>query len=354
MAVDVMWHVRALRPLHRIYFDVGDHAVLEQPSDVSEIDVHLVTIRSVVNSNEDNQMFYLESVKKQHTFCWSQEERRFDALIPIYTEGSLGGQLHVFREYVDPHSVDTSASRLLHGRSCGPAGVTQLVAAVLNWTKTENGPALFALAVQNHADQLNVASDKGYTPLMYAVSIGNWTATVALLSLGAQRDATDVKGNTLLHIAAERGHVMILEGLMIFLGNEVNRQNSDGDTPMHLAVRGQHAACLDRLLNTNNLHSNIQNKSGDTPMHIICGLPESPTKIVMVGRLLASARLNLHLCNEDELTPIHIAISRDSHKAMELILQARPQQLNADTGNGFSPLLFFCISWSTKMHRVTD
>lgn len=74
-------------------------------------------------------------------------------------------------------------------------------------------------------------------------------------------------------------------------------------------------------------------------MHIVCGLPESPTKIAMVGRLLANARLNLHLYNEDELTPVHIAISKDYHKTMELILQSRPQQLNADTGNGFPPLL---------------
>ncbi|KAK6012108.1 ankyrin repeat protein [Ostertagia ostertagi] len=84
---------------------------------------------------------------------------------------------------------------------------------------------------------------------------------------------------------------------------------------------------------------NIQNVSGDSPMHIVCGLPESPTKIAMVGRLLANARLNLHLYNEDELTPVHIAISKDYYKTMELILQSRPQQLNADTGNGFPPLL---------------
>ncbi|EPB78504.1 hypothetical protein ANCCEY_02464 [Ancylostoma ceylanicum] len=198
MAVDVVWHARALRPLYKIHFEIGDHAVLEQ----------------------------------------------FDE------EGQL----------------------------------------------------------------LNSVSESGYTPLMCAVADGNWTATVALLSLGAQRDVADANGNTLLHMAAERGHVMILEGLLMFLGNEVNRPNSDGDTPMHLAARGQHAACLDRLLNTNHLHSNIQNANGDSPMHIVCGLPESPTKIAMVGRLLANARLNLHLYNEDELTPVHIAISKDCHK----------------------------------------
>ncbi|KIH51557.1 hypothetical protein ANCDUO_18357, partial [Ancylostoma duodenale] len=86
-------------------------------------------------------------------------------------------------------------------------------------------------------------------------------------------------------------------------------------------------------------YSEQENANGDSPMHIVCGLPESPTKIAMVGRLLANARLNLHLYNEDELTPVHIAISKDCHKTMELIMQSRPQQLNADTGNGFPPLL---------------
>lgn len=56
-------------------------------------------------------------------------------------------------------------------------------------------------------------------------------------------------------------------------------------------------------------------------MHIVCGLPESPTKIAMVGRLLANARLNLHLYNEDELTPVHIAISKDCYKFVIFDLQ---------------------------------
>ncbi|KJH48257.1 ankyrin repeat protein [Dictyocaulus viviparus] len=337
MAVDVVWHVRAVRPLYQIYLDVGDHAVLEQINDDNQLDVHPVIVRSVMNSDKEDQIFCLESITK-HMFFWSQDERRSDTLLPIYTENGFGGPLRVLRESVDSQTVDYSASRLLHGNCVSSEG-NQMVAAVLNWTKNSSGASLFAVAAQNHFDQLNVVSENGYTPLMCAVAYGNWTATVTLLSLGAQRDMVDANGNTLLHIAAERGHVMILEGLLMFLGNEVNRPNSDGDTPMHLAARGQHAACLDRLLNTNHLHSNIQNSAGDTPMHIVCGLPESPTKIAMVGRLLANARLNLHLYNEDELTPVHIAISKDYYKTMELILQSRPQHLNADTGNGFPPLL---------------
>ncbi|EYC45421.1 hypothetical protein Y032_0428g1284 [Ancylostoma ceylanicum] len=336
MAVDVVWHARALRPLYKIHFEIGDHAVLEQFDEEGQLEAHFVTIRSVISSNGDDQLFCLESLGKQMLF-WTQEERPTDALLPIYTDNNFGCLSQVFREYSDP-PVDMSASRLRHGILSASEGC-QMTTAIMNWNKSESGPAHFAMTAQNHFDQLNSVSESGYTPLMCAVADGNWTATVALLSLGAQRDVADANGNTLLHMAAERGHVMILEGLLMFLGNEVNRPNSDGDTPMHLAARGQHAACLDRLLNTNHLHSNIQNANGDSPMHIVCGLPESPTKIAMVGRLLANARLNLHLYNEDELTPVHIAISKDCHKTMELIMQSRPQQLNADTGNGFPPLL---------------
>ncbi|ETN78900.1 ankyrin repeat protein [Necator americanus] len=336
MAVDVVWHARALRPLYKIHFEIGDHAVLEQVDREEQLEVHFVTIRSVVSSIGDDQLFCLESLGKQ-MFFWTQEDRPSDALLPIYTDSNFGCLSQVFREYSDLQ-VDTSASRLRHGVLSSNEG-SQMATAIANWDKSDSGPSHFAMTAQNHFDQLNCVSENGYTPLMCAVADGNWTSTVTLLSLGAQRDAADANGNTLLHMAAERGHVMILEGLLMFLGNEVNRPNSDGNTPMHLAARGQHAACLDRLLNTNHLHSNIQNANGDSPMHIVCGLPESPTKIAMVGRLLANARLNLHLYNEDELTPVHIAISKDCYKTMELIMQSRPQQLNADTGNGFSPLL---------------
>ncbi|KAE9412643.1 hypothetical protein Angca_009452, partial [Angiostrongylus cantonensis] len=335
--VGVQHFPRIARPA---FYDIQDEIKIHKRQPKPHVkDVHLVIIRSMMSFNGNDQMFYLQSANKQHMFYWSQDERRSDALLPIYTDSGCGGHLQVRGEYVDRQSVDASASRLLHGGGCVSADGTQLIAAVLNWTNNESGPALFALAAQNHFEQLNTASENGYTPLMYAVAAGNWAASVTLLSLGAQRDVTDVNGNTLLHIAADRGHVMILEGLLMFLGNDANRPNSNGDTPMHLAARSQHAACLDRLLNTNHLHSNVQNSAGDSPMHIVCGLPESPTKIAMVGRLLANARLNLHLCNEDELTPVHIAISKDCHRTMDLILQSRPQHLNADTGSGFSPLL---------------
>ncbi|VDM65400.1 unnamed protein product [Strongylus vulgaris] len=336
MAFDVVWHAQALRPLYKIHFEVGDHAVLEQVEDDGQLEVHFVTVRSVVSSSSDDQLFCLESLAKQMLF-WTQEDRASDALLPIYTDSTFGCLSQVFREHSDP-PVDASASRLLHGVLSANEG-NQMFTAVSCWNKSDNGPAHFAMTAQNHFDQLNCVAEGGHTPLMCAVADGNWTATVTLLSLGAQRDAADANGNTLLHMAAERGYVMILEGLLMFLGSEVNRPNSDGDTPMHLAARGQHAACLDRLLNTNHLHSNIQARNSQLPMHIVCALPESPTKIAMVGRLLANARLNLHLYNEDELTPVHIAISKDYYKTMELIMQSRPQQLNADTGNGFPPLL---------------
>ncbi|KAK6051806.1 ankyrin repeat protein [Cooperia oncophora] len=188
------------------------------------------------------------------------EEEGGDFFIPnelvFYSENDFGSLSRILRENTDP-TIQACASRLRHGNSQSPEGA-QLITTVVNWNKNDSGAAQFAIAAQNHFEQLNNASDSGYTPLMCAVADGNWTATVALLSLGAQRDAADANGNTLLHIAAERGHVMILEGLLMFLGNEVNRPNADGDMPMHLAARGQHAACLDRLLNTNHLHSNIQ------------------------------------------------------------------------------------------------
>ncbi|WKY01344.1 hypothetical protein Q1695_015389 [Nippostrongylus brasiliensis] len=336
MAVDVLWHIRAFRSCYRIHFDIGDSAILEQPSDEAQTEVHLVTIRSIMNCNGDEQLFCLESVNK-HVFFWCQNDRPTDALLPVYSENEFGSLNRVLRENTDPQ-IQCTASRLRYGNFIAPEG-SQLITAVMNWCKSDSGPVHFTNVAQNYFEQLNAISETGYTPLMCAVADGNWTATVTLLSLGAQRDASDPNGNTLLHLAAERGHVMILEGLLMFLGNEVNRPNADGDMPMHLAARGQHAACLDRLINTNHLHSNIQNISGDSPMHIVCSLPESPTKVAMVGRLLANATLNLHLYNEDELTPVHIAISKDYYKTMELILQSRPQQLNADTGNGFPPLL---------------
>ncbi|KIH53590.1 ankyrin repeat protein [Ancylostoma duodenale] len=166
-----------------------------------------------------------------------------------------------------------SASRLRHGILAASEGC-QMTTAIVNWNKSESGPAHFAMTAQNHFDQLNCVTESGYTPLMCAVADGNWTATVALLSLGAQRDVADANGNTLLHMAAERRKCT--ESL-IELNADVSRFSKLGRTALHLALETWHGSVdkdMDRLACVQALVQagcplNAQDCDGQTASHLL-------------------------------------------------------------------------------------
>lgn len=115
---------------------------------------------------------------------------------------------------------------------------------------------LFRLALSRFPEQVNIGID-GRMPLMVAVEESIWPAVVILIAFGAHREVVDDKNNTLLHLAAAKGDVRVLEGMLGFLEKDINKVNALGDTALHLATRGLHAACVDRLLCVPNIHSNI-------------------------------------------------------------------------------------------------
>jgi ankyrin repeat protein len=71
--------------------------------------------------------------------------------------------------------------------------------------------------------------------LLAAVNEGDYDRVVQLIDKGASFDVTDEDGETLLHIAAERGHDRIA-ALLVEKGLDVNARNNDGGTPLHKAA----------------------------------------------------------------------------------------------------------------------
>jgi ankyrin repeat protein len=47
-----------------------------------------------------------------------------------------------------------------------------------------------------------------------------------------------LKGNTALHLAAERGFLKIVEAISTSPSVELNIQNNEGLTPLHVAIEG--------------------------------------------------------------------------------------------------------------------
>ena len=111
----------------------------------------------------------------------------------------------------------------------------------------------------------------------------------------------DKRGNTLLHIAVQRGYLrivqlLLLEGcdvnavnrwmftplheaaakgdktvvdLLIQKGAMINEQNNDGDPPLFLAIRQQSTDCVSRIIAVTNFNPMVKNKVGLTARQLV-------------------------------------------------------------------------------------
>ncbi|XP_033750035.1 ankyrin repeat domain-containing protein 50-like [Pecten maximus] len=90
-------------------------------------------------------------------------------------------------------------------------------------------------------------------------------------------------GQTVLHVAAERGHLSIVEFLVHRGGVNVNTENSKRETALHLALKNGHVEVADILLD-GDPNTDIQDASGSTPLHKACALGN----MKLVERILAT------------------------------------------------------------------
>jgi len=89
--------------------------------------------------------------------------------------------------------------------------------------------------LDRHPEWVQCTTDRGKTPLHYAVSNGRMGCMNVLLEHGADLDACDHTGMTPLHVAAMLGRVREAEWLLDH-GAQRDIKDTFGDTPLHTAA----------------------------------------------------------------------------------------------------------------------
>jgi len=82
--------------------------------------------------------------------------------------------------------------------------------------------------------------------LQWAVMTGNPRTAQHLLERGADAKATDLKGNTLLHAAADGGHEEMVDALLA-IGVDPRQRNRAGRRPIDVARERGYPAIVKRL-----------------------------------------------------------------------------------------------------------
>mmetsp|Transcript_3827 Transcript_3827/g.9904 ORF Transcript_3827/g.9904 Transcript_3827/m.9904 type:complete len:256 (+) Transcript_3827:42-809(+) len=126
-----------------------------------------------------------------------------------------------------------------------------------------------AIEMLKKGQQINVADERGETPMHKATRRGDKEFVVTLLKLGAVADYSDVDGVTPIMIAVQYGRDDLVA---IFMQKGVNMlaKTNEGMTLLHAAVYSGHEATVATLLRVEDVGEMLEQKdtNGRTPLQV--------------------------------------------------------------------------------------
>ena len=168
-------------------------------------------------------------------------------------------------------------------------------------------------------------TDKKGSTLLHAASRANQVHVMQyLIENGINVDATDDEGNTALHIAVTNGHI---EALHLLLNSEASDTilNRNHDGPLHIAMRLNMANVIAAFLE-HPIELVVFGYRKQTPLHVIAEHDNLEACKVLHNSILLNAEYKkkggFRLCaaDEDNLTPIHLAARKGSHRVLDFMI----------------------------------
>nr|XP_025718385.1 ankyrin repeat domain-containing protein 6 isoform X5 [Callorhinus ursinus] len=164
----------------------------------------------------------------------------------------------------------------------------------------------------------------GRTPLHLAANKGHLSVVQILLKAGCDLDVQDDGDQTALHRATVVGNTDVIAAL-IQEGCALDRQDKAGDTCLHVAARYNHLSIIKLLLSAFcSVHE--KNQAGDTALHVAAALNHK--KVV---KILLEAGADGTIVNNAGQTPLETARYHNNPE-VALLLTKAPQVLRFSRG----------------------
>ncbi|KAK1564762.1 hypothetical protein Q3G72_011090 [Acer saccharum] len=160
-------------------------------------------------------------------------------------------------------------------------------------------------------------------------------------------------GNSLLHVAASRGHMNIVELMTGKFPHLILEKNSKGDTALHVAVRVGKLNTVQKLVecakqipstsSTNESLLKMKNNGGNTALHeallVLVESKKGVDTLVSVARFLVTEdpEVSYHQNNASK-SPLCLAVESGNKDILEYILKALPQNISVECLEGKSPV----------------
>ena len=160
------------------------------------------------------------------------------------------------------------------------------------------------------------------------------TSKIALESLNS--DMTE-GGISLLVAAIFNNRSDVVNTLLSHNETNINQPTMDGKTPVyHAAVRGVNEILRMLLENQADLH--LQDENGLTPLHGAAGYNDIETVDIILNT--TAGRKLLNTTTKDGLTPLHIAVATNQSNIVETLLDYKELDINKQDKEGWTAVYF--------------
>lgn len=160
------------------------------------------------------------------------------------------------------------------------------------------------------------------TPAHYAALLGDQHSLKLLVDKGADVEAADKHGNTVLHIAAQNGWADVVK-LLLENGAKLDEQNIKGYTPLHLAAANGHQEVAELLMAAGAKTDVKEGFYKKTALHLACQIQGGPADLRVAGKMvhvLVEAGANLDVKDSEGRTALMYAAQQANLAAVECLV----------------------------------
>ncbi len=198
--------------------------------------------------------------------------------------------------------------------------------------------------------------DENQATFLHHAAAGNQIEVMRyLIDSGIKLNATDVQGHTALHVAVSQGHIEATN-LLLDCGINDTILNKDSDAALHITVRSNNTNLIAAFLEHPEIDLVVAGYRKRTPLHVIAEYDNAEACEVIHNSVLIKEhfkkKTSFRLCaaDEDDLTPIHLAARKGSHRVLDLFM-------TMCISHGYPPevvLGFIDEENSTPLHAAID
>jgi ankyrin repeat protein len=166
------------------------------------------------------------------------------------------------------------------------------------------------------------------TPLHLAAMEGQSEVVDVLLGArGVWMNCKDTFGMTPLHWAIYAGHKEIVDMLLSVSDIDVNLKDNEGAYPLHWAAKFGYVTIVGKILREKNGDVNCTDNTGMTPLHWVAKNTEYNNSdlsdhAAVVEKILAAPNVDASKEDNNEISPLRMAIMYDQYVIAEMILKA--------------------------------